>query len=165
MSIDSIRFLRGELRRSLHGPAWHGPALLEALADVTASEAFARPLPGAHSIAEIALHSAGWLGEVTRRLRGSAPAMPADGDWPEPGSATAKSWRAIVARVRTAGETLDVALADFPEARLLDVVGGGAHDAPLGSGVRYAVMLSGAVQHNVYHAGQIVLLSRALREG
>jgi hypothetical protein len=83
MTFDPMRLLRGELCRSLHGTAWHRPALCEALADVSVSEAFA--------------------------------------------------WAA------------------------------GSHNAPLGSGVPYAVMLSGVVQHNVYHAGQIVLLKKALR--
>ena len=62
MTFDTLRFLRGELRRSLHGQAWHGPALCEALADVSVSEAFARPESGAHSIAQLALHAVAQAG-------------------------------------------------------------------------------------------------------
>ncbi|HEX5972435.1 MAG TPA: hypothetical protein VFY85_10950, partial [Gemmatimonadaceae bacterium] len=79
MHGDTVDSLRDELRRSLHGPAWHGPALLEVLCDLSPREAQARPLPGAHSIAELAFHALAWVEEVTRRLDGSAPSLPARG--------------------------------------------------------------------------------------
>lgn len=161
--MDLIRLLRGEIRRSVHGPAWHGPALLEAVSDVKTKEAFAKPLPSAHSIAELTVHSAAWMEEVLRRLSGVAPAMPARGDWPTRMNRTAGGWNEMRDLVRTAAEALDVALGEFPASRLLHTVGGDVHDAPLGSGVRYIVMLNGVVQHNVYHAGQIVLLKQAQR--
>ena len=36
-----------ELRHALKGDAWHGPALLESLAGVSAEEALQRPIPTA----------------------------------------------------------------------------------------------------------------------
>jgi uncharacterized damage-inducible protein DinB len=30
--------------------------------------------------------------------------------------------------------------------------------------VRFAAMINGAIQHNVYHAGQVVMLTKALRD-
>lgn len=53
--MNPIDEIRTELRCSVHGPAWHGPALLESLADVEPDEARARPLAPAHSIAELLL--------------------------------------------------------------------------------------------------------------
>ena len=37
-----------------------------------------------------------------------------------------------------------------------------AREPALGAGVSYYVMLQGIVQHDLYHAGQIRLLARAL---
>lgn len=161
MHADSLDSLRDELRRSLHGPAWHGPALLEALCDVSPREAQERPLAGAHSIAELAFHALAWVEEVTRRLDGSAPSLPVRGDWPSNDAAlpTVEAVRLL----RVAGDTLDATLATFPVARLAETVGGGQHDAPVGSGVSYAVMLHGLAQHNAYHGGQIAMLKKALR--
>lgn len=163
MTFDPMRFLRGELRRSLHGPAWHGPALCEALADVSVSEAFARPASGAHSIAQLALHAVAWMEEVHRRLGGAEPEEPARGDWPAVGPRSGAQWDTIRALVASTGDALEQALTTFPAEQLTERVGSGSHNAPLGSGVPYAVMLSGVVQHNGYHAGQIVLLKKALR--
>jgi len=44
-----------QLKRAFEGKSWHGPSLLEILKDVTAGQAAARPIPGAHSIWEIVL--------------------------------------------------------------------------------------------------------------
>ena len=162
MHADILDSLRDELRRSLHGPAWHGPALLEALDDVSPREAQARPLAGAHSIAELAFHALAWVEEVTRRLDGTAPSLPARGDWPSDDAALplVESIRLL----RQAGDTLDATLAALPPARLGAIVGGPQRDAPTGSGVTYAAMLHGLAQHNAYHGGQVAMLKKALRD-
>ena len=146
------------LDRSVSGDAWHGPSLMSVLADVTPEEAGARPISGAHSILEIVLHVAAWMGEAASRLRGQPPAQPAQGDWPQP-----IPWPDARARLHSAARELREGLAAFDESRLGDMVGA-AREAPLGTGVTFTVMLVGVAEHNAYHGGQIALLKRALRE-
>ncbi|HEX2093072.1 MAG TPA: DinB family protein [Longimicrobiaceae bacterium] len=163
--MDPIDALLDEIRRSVHGGAWHGPALGEALADASAAEAAARPLPGVHSIGEIALHAAGWMEEVAHRLAGGAPALPARGDWPA-GPEDEVGWERARGAVEAAHAALAAVLRDFPPGRLEEPVGGvEGHDPPLGTGLPYAAMLHGVAQHNAYHAGQVILLKQALRAG
>lgn len=50
---QTAAFLAQQLEQTVHGPMWHGSALGELLADVTAAEARAYPIAGAHSIAEL----------------------------------------------------------------------------------------------------------------
>ncbi len=69
-----------------------------------------------------------------------------DGLLPEP--TWGWRWRSLASRIR-----------DFPDARLGDRVGQ-QRDPALGTGSSYYVMLHGAVQHNLYHAGQIALLRK-----
>lgn len=164
-AVDPIRLIRSELRRSLHGPAWHGPALLEALGDVTAAEAQARQLAGAHTIGEIAMHALAWIEEVTRRLSGAPAHLPERGDWPAPESGTPAEWAALLDLIRQAGESLDQAVAAFAAERLLDRVDGPVLEPSVGSGVSYASMLHGLAQHTAYHGGQIALLKGAFRRG
>jgi hypothetical protein len=86
------RRLADELRRAWEGPVWHGPALGELLEEVTAAEAAAHPIPGAHSIWEIVLHATGWAREVDRRLRGGEPDVaPSGRDSEEPRSLRASA--------------------------------------------------------------------------
>jgi uncharacterized damage-inducible protein DinB len=151
-----------ELRRADHGDPWHGWSLQRITEDVTAGEASARPIPGAHTICEIVLHVAAWRGEVRERLLGGLPGEPPDGDWPSPARDEDAAWMAATARLATAHRELLGALARFPEARLDEIVGGQREPA-VGTGVSYGVMLHGIAQHDAYHAGQIALLKKALR--
>ncbi len=153
--------LAEQVRLAHDGPAWHGPALAENVEGLTAVDAAARPVPGAHSIWEIVLHATGWAGEVRRRLRGGAPAAPAEGDWPEVGPVSEDAWREARRGLGVAHEALAEAVRAFPEARWGERIGD-EPDAPLGTGVTHAEMVAGLIQHDGYHSGQIGLLRRAL---
>ena len=53
--------------RIAEGDPWYGPNIDEVLAEVTATDAAAQPIPEAHSIWKIALHLTAWVREVERR--------------------------------------------------------------------------------------------------
>ncbi len=148
-----------ELQHALDGDPWHGSSLLALLADVDAAAAAARPIPNAHSIWEIVLHAAAWAGEVARRLRGSEPQLPAEGDWPTVPEPTPAAWEQAQARLVEAHADLRRALKSLPEERLDEKVGT-TRNAPLGTG-SYYYTLHGLAQHDAYHGGQIALLKKA----
>jgi uncharacterized damage-inducible protein DinB len=153
--------LSEQVRLAHTGPAWHGTALAENLEGINAEQAASRALPGAHSIWEIVLHLTGWTGEVTRRLQGGQPAEPAEGDWPEVGRVSEEAWSRARAALGEAHARLAAAVERFPAARWSERVGG-ERDAPLGTGVSYAAMVAGLLQHDGYHGGQVGLLRKAL---
>jgi uncharacterized damage-inducible protein DinB len=157
-------FLAEQVRLAHDGPAWHGPALSDNLEGLTAVQAASRPIPGAHSIWEIVLHMTAWGAEVRRRLGGADPREPEEGDWPEVGPVSEKAWSDARDALRAAHETLVRAVLDFPTNRWQDRVGS-EPSAPLGTGVTFAAMMSGLLQHDGYHGGQIGLLRRALNPG
>lgn len=156
--------LAEQVRLAHDGPAWHGPGLAENLEGLTAVDAAARPIPAVHSIWEIVLHATAWAREVSRRLSGRAPELPEEGDWPEVGPVSEASWRQARAALKAAHDSLAQATGDFPVSRWGDRVGG-ERNAPLGTGVTYAAMMLGLVQHSGYHSGQIAMLRRALNPG
>jgi uncharacterized Fe-S cluster protein YjdI/uncharacterized damage-inducible protein DinB len=155
-------FFSEQVRLAQVGPTWHGAALGENLEGIDAAQAASRPVPEAHSIWEIVLHMTGWTREVARRLQGGHPAPPAEGDWPAVGRVSEEAWSRARAALSEAHSTLADAVERFPEARWSERVGG-ERDPPLGTGVSYAAMLAGLVQHDAYHGGQIGLLRKALR--
>src|SRR5437868_13624756 len=73
--------IEDQLRGSLHGDAWHGPALHELLADVAASEAALKPLSAAHSIWEIVLHIIAWERVVYNGLTEKENSHAGKNDW------------------------------------------------------------------------------------
>jgi uncharacterized damage-inducible protein DinB len=148
--------------RTHAGDAWHGPSLHAALDGVTAAQAAAYPVAGAHSIWEIVLHISGWREEVVKRLRGRSASEPDDGDWPTPPPASPDAWRAARDRLDATHQLVVQAVRALSEADLETAVRDTRDDAE-GAGPSYALTLHGLVHHDVYHAGQISLLKRALR--
>src|SRR5713226_2034192 len=71
--MSEIKRIGDQLKRAFEGKAWHGPSVSEVLAGVTAEQAAAHPLAGAHSIWEITLHIATWERVGRRRIEESAP--------------------------------------------------------------------------------------------
>lgn len=154
--------LRADLERIYAGNAWHGPAVLDAIRDVTAAQAAARPVADAHTIYELTHHIAAWIGEVTSRLKGNRPGNPSDGDFPR---RTRKvddaEWADVRARLQMRQAGLMEALAGFDPARLDNAVDPEVRKDADGP-VTYRALLSGLAQHSAYHAGQIVLLRKAV---
>ena len=149
------------LRKSYSAEPWHGPSTADLLNDVPFAAAAERPIPDGHSIWEIVLHMTAWQREVVRRLGGTEPQNPADGDWPNPPKPGQKAWDSARAELGTSLEQLATAVSAMSDEDLRELVGS-ARDLALGSGVTRAEMVAGVLQHNAYHSGQIALLRKAL---
>lgn len=144
-----------QLRRAHEGEAWHGPALNELLGGVTAAEAAARPVAGAHCVWELVLHVEAWERAGLRRLGGDpAKIYDTPEDWSGVDAADGEAWRAALARLAATNAELRAAVLELEDARLDEPI------LPEMSSVY--VTLHGAVQHTLYHAGQIALLKKAL---
>jgi uncharacterized damage-inducible protein DinB len=159
--IDRIQ---EQLQRAYDGDAWYGPPLRTLLADVTPAEAAARPLPGTHTIWEIALHLASWMDAIRRRLETGVAELPAEGDWPPVGPVDEAGWRRALEHLDRREQELRAGMAAVAEERLGDRLPR-LHEPPEGPGLSFYGTLHGIVEHNVYHTGQIALLKRALRPG
>lgn len=147
--------LAEDLRSVLEGGAWHGPALLELLADVDAARAAARPAGGAHSIAELVAHVIAWLETPLQRATEAGHRLESEVDWPSvPAPLDEAAWKGLRERLARAGQALARLAEQASEADLARPVAGKEYD------VRF--MLAGAVSHVVYHAGQVALLKRGL---
>jgi len=144
-----------QLRRAFDGEAWHGDSVFEILEGITAAQAAARPIAGAHTIWELVLHIAAWDGAVLRRLGGAAVELSDAENFPAVTDTSEEAWRAALARVRHVHHDLAAAVAVLADSRLDDIVPGKeeAHHT-------FYYMLHGVVQHELYHAGQIALLKK-----
>jgi uncharacterized damage-inducible protein DinB len=144
------------MRRAFDGPAWCGSALREVLADVTAEEAAARPLPRSLSIWQMALHLAAWKGVVRQRVGGEHVELPAEGDFPPVPDATEDAWRATLELLERRHRELQETVAALPDSRLDETVAG--------SLASVYMMLHGILQHDLYHGSQMALLKKAQRQ-
>jgi uncharacterized damage-inducible protein DinB len=144
-----------QLQRSFEGnEAWHCPSLRDLLAAVTAEQAAARPIAGAPAIWELLLHTTVYENVVRRRLLGEHVETPPDeAAWPRPADTSPAAWLRAKLDFGEARRALRQAVASFPEARLGETVPGREYT--------FYVMLHGAVEHALYHAGQVEMLMMA----
>ena len=143
-----------QLQRAFYGSAWHGPAVMELLEDVDAVTAAAKPLPNVHSIWELLLHVAVWDGAALTRLDGSKCQPTGDANFPPVRNASPAAWRKAVADAKRTHDRLVKIVARLSEDRLRDRVPGKRYD--------FYHMLHGIAQHELYHAGQMAILKKAV---
>ncbi len=154
--MTEIERILDQLKRAYEGSAWHGPSVREVLAGVTAQQAHARPLQNAHSIWELVHHIAVWENVGRRRLEGDRAAIDISSpeDWPPANDRSEAAWEQAKASLDRRHEALRKAIASLDESRL---------DAPILEGLSTVyVTLHGVIQHDLYHAGQIAMLKKAL---
>lgn len=151
---SAVERIQGELKRAFEGEAWHGPAVLELLQDVTAEQAAARPIAGAHSIWELVLHITAWESVGCRRLELDRAELSDEENFPPLGDASQAAWQQTIEALKNGHRKLRDAIDRLDESRL---------DEPILVGMRSVyITLHGVIQHDLYHAGQIAILKKAL---
>lgn len=154
--MTEIERILDQLKRAYEGNAWHGPSVREVLAGVTAQQAHSRPLQNAHSIWELVHHIAVWEDAGRRRLEGDRAEIniSSPDDWPPADDLSEAAWDQAKAALDRGHEALRKAIAGLDESRL---------DEPILAGLSTVyVTLHGVIQHDLYHAGQIAMLKKAL---
>ncbi len=158
-SGKEISLLLRIIDQSYDHRAWHGTNLRGSLRGVTLEEASWRPGPGRHNIWEIAVHTAYWKYAVRRRLlgekRGSFP-LKGSNWFVRQFSDGEEAWRADLKLLTETHLNMREAISDIQESQL--------YVRCLGSRVTNAATIYGIACHDVYHAGQIQLLKRLLRQ-
>lgn len=152
--MTEVQRIIDQMDRAFAGNAWHGPPLMYLLDGVSADDAAARPIPNAHSIWEIVNHVAAWNMIVRRRAVGETVDVTPDLDWPPVEETTDVDWRRAIEQLKDSRARLRTVVESISDEKLPEKVHGQKY--PL-----YG-MLHGLVQHDLYHAGQIAVLKKAL---
>ena len=156
--MSEVERILDQMDRAFAGDAWHGPPLKPMLDGMTAEEAAKHPIKGAHSIWELVRHITAWNTIVERELSGAAVEVTPEMDWPTVWEATDVQWQRAVQNLVDARSRLRKAVESLRDEQLDE------RPAKRTSNSRY-VMLHGIVQHDLYHAGQIAILKKALQAG
>jgi len=150
--------IRDQFQRAFDGQAWHGPSVLSLLEGVTAEQAAAHPIPGAHSIWELTLHIAAWEDVCRRRLEGDPAQLADEENFPPVSDTSAGAWESAKAKLIDVHRRLLDVIATTDDSRLDQPIMDSA-EIPFSSAY---VTLHGGVQHSLYHAGQIAILKKAI---
>jgi hypothetical protein len=147
------------LGEAYNKPAWHGPNLRGSLRGVDAQKAAWRPKPGRHNIWEEVVHAAFWKHAIGARIIGEPKvSFPFKGrNWfKRPQDKSEKAWRADVALLDEMHQKLTAAIAGLSAEQL---------DQPINGSKSIARrLINGIIFHDIYHAGQIQLLKKLLKD-
>ncbi|NJW51296.1 DinB family protein [Salinimicrobium oceani] len=147
-----IKRLRNEFSNLYNGDPWLDVTLKQTLQGISAEKAAQRIARDRNSIWEILNHLIEWRRMLLKRMSGNIIAVPEDNFIREVPDTSEVSWRHTLAELE---ETQQDWLS------FLD----GLQDEDLektysGNGQSYYYLIQGTIQHDAYHLGQIVLLSK-----
>jgi hypothetical protein len=154
--MNEIGRLQQMLQRTYDGKCFHGDSIQEVLNNIDAAQSVWIPDGASHSIWQIVLHMTGWLNAIRRRLTSPTLINLTDEEnFPAVPLPTHENWHAARDSFGAALEGLIGAAGEFPESRLEEKVPGRDYT--------FFVLLHGAIDHNLYHLGQISLLKAMYR--
>ena len=144
-----------QMDRAFSADAWHGPPLKSLIDGLPAEDASKHAVGGAHSVWEIVQHITAWNTIVRRELMGEVLSITSEQDWPPVPELSEAAWQKAVENLVEAHSRLRAAVQGLSEEQLEECPSKRTDNS------RY-VMLHGVVQHDLYHAGQIAVLKKAL---
>ena len=155
--MTEIKRIVQQMQAAFNSKAWHGPSVQEALANVNAAQAAAKPIANAHSIWEIVLHISAWQKIAMKRLAGEGGNnVTEEEDWPRVSDTSQTAWQSALRALKQSHRDLCGATMRLQDEDLNKMVRSSDTDHSV------YVLLHGVIQHDLYHAGQIVLLRKAL---
>jgi uncharacterized damage-inducible protein DinB len=154
--MSEVERILDQMDRAFSGDAWHGPPLKTVLEGLIAEDASNHAIADAHSIWELVLHITAWKIIVRHELTGEKVEVTPEIDWPPVWETSEVAWKRAVENLDESHKRLREAASELREDQLDE------KPAARTSNSRY-VMLHGVVQHDLYHAGQMAVLKKAIR--
>jgi hypothetical protein len=140
------------LEQTFEGKPYYGPSVLGALENVTADVAARRPRWSAHSIWDLVAHLTAELDYARAIVEGTAgPWVEGETTWPDITDTSEAAWKEAIKDLVNANRELVCAVKQLDD-NILD-------KKPIHVRGPFYLMLHGTLQHNIYHAGQISLLT------
>ncbi len=149
---SEVRRIRSLIKSCYNGPAWHGPAVLETIKTID-PKIIGKRFNDSHNIIELVNHIASWKLFIIKKLEGD-PDFDVVGElnFTRIDAPTEADWNAAKKRLQAIHDTLMDKLKYTEDTVLLEGVPGRSYN--------FFFLLTGIVNHSLYHLGQIKLLMK-----
>ena len=149
---SEVRRIRSLIKSCYNGPAWHGPAVLETLETIDIN-IIGKRINGSHNIVELVNHMASWKMFIIKKLDGDVDFdVVGEFNFTKIEEPTEADWTAALARLQSVHDELLDKLKLTEDSILLEGVPGRSYN--------FFFLLTGIVNHSLYHLGQIKLLMK-----
>ena len=150
--MSEITRIAALMEETFEGSPYYGDSVLGALENVTADVASQRPPWSAHSIWDLVVHLTAELDYARNVIEGTAgPWVEGETTWPAIPDRSREAWAKAVEDLKRANRSL-VALVKQLDDPVLE-------QQPIHVRGPFYIMLHGTMQHSIFHAGQISLLT------
>ncbi|TDQ27523.1 DinB family protein [Tenacibaculum caenipelagi] len=149
MNNKLITNVISQLKNNLDGNNWLDENFKKKLKTVTETNAFIRPIPEVHSIAELVAHILIWRVEGIKKLQGikSKVTMDSPENWRTNDELKKIGWKKLKEELFNSQTALIKLLEDKSDDFL--------EDNDYASGYSYKYLVDGLIHHDIYHMGQI----------
>ena len=148
---ESVRLIN-LFKKLYNGSPWIDVNIVATLSNITAAQAQKKVLPKANTIWEITNHLISWRMNLLQRLHGQIIQSPENNYFEKVQDTSARAWEDILRKFENTQEQWLEFLNEFK----LD-----NFEKPYpGNEMTYYEHVQGIIQHDAYHLGQIVLLSK-----
>jgi len=137
-----------------NGEPWFGDSFDAKLSGLSEADAFRRPSPVIHSVAELVSHCIYWRQPLIKILQGDTTykgSMKDEKNWMNLEKLKPKGWATLLTEWETSQEELISLLSKAP-AKFLD--------QPFQDSHTMRHLVEGILQHDIYHLGQIGLVKK-----
>ena len=150
-----IKDIIRQLTEIQDGSLWFDQCFKEKLSSLTDAEAFTRPIPQVHSVAEHMSHILAWRQECLLRFRGErTDLMNSPEDWKNNEVLIETGWEKIKAQFFASTVTLIKVLENQDDSYLEIKFADEAYNNHY--------LIEGIIQHDIYHLGQIGITIKLL---
>ena len=152
--MNEVERIASQIDLTYRDGFWGGGSIRDLFRGLAASEAASHPIPDAHSAWEIALHVAVWHNIFRSRIVDKDAEHHYETDWPTPEDTTDENWTAALHELDQSHKALVDAVRNLNVEDLDKRV--------RGKEFTFYEMLHGISQHDHYHAGQVLMLRKAI---
>lgn len=150
--MSQANLLANELQKLFNGASWIDVNIVETLSSVTAEQASSKPFGNVNSIWEIVNHVVSWREAVLKRVQGIDFPSPGNNFFGPVSNISTLAWKETLKRLHKSQQEWSNFLMEMKEEEL-------EKHSVTRNQTKYE-LISGILQHDAYHLGQIVILKK-----
>lgn len=138
-------------RNVIGGENWYGENFRNKIDGLTDEQAFNKPIPHVHTVAELISHITVWRCSNIGKLKGKPTGLTMESaeNWKDNELLKQEGWESLKTAFYQSAEELTLLLEKRDDAFLEETYNGNDHN--------WRGLLEGLIQHDIYHLGQIAI--------
>lgn len=157
-----INYIIQQLLEVQNGKPWMGDNLEKKISSITVQEAFTKPFPTMHSVAELIAHLTAWNHDTILKIRNGIGELKDSNEqnWPDNNTLKKAGWNAIIQGYRESFSQVIDLLRHKDDSFLKEKY----YDQDFKRESDYSFAINGLLHHTIYHLGQMGIVIKLIKQ-